>query len=311
MERDAHAAIERTEIDLDVRCAACGYNLRSRDVSGRCPECGTLAGVTLLDRVRHSDVTFGSSRPDPHVLRQAIEGIHVLAVAFALMIAIAAAPESWLSIRSWKLLFLYWVQCACWVLACWGFWKLGAAPQARLESFRTERALRAVLPISTLMLVSWPVQSVLVREVSTLRRSSWAEFLLYNGLIVVLLTIGPAFMFRLRQLASGLGARGVAACASVLACACATSVFWRPFGDYARDAYIFRVPIPLLGSFQLWRRAIDVIREWSWVPSQTRTDSWVPLCVWLCGALTLGMFWRRARRALREANTPRRSAPPR
>src|SRR5262249_59076791 len=37
-------------VDTDLACVACGYNLRTQPVSGRCPECATAAHVSLRAR---------------------------------------------------------------------------------------------------------------------------------------------------------------------------------------------------------------------------------------------------------------------
>jgi hypothetical protein len=47
---------EHGRLNIDVPYTRCGYNLRSADPDGRCPECGLSVGrSTLGDRLRFRD----------------------------------------------------------------------------------------------------------------------------------------------------------------------------------------------------------------------------------------------------------------
>lgn len=51
---DVVGAVE--SIIKDAACRRCGYNLRGTSVEGRCPECGTAAGVSVQgDYLRYAD----------------------------------------------------------------------------------------------------------------------------------------------------------------------------------------------------------------------------------------------------------------
>jgi hypothetical protein len=47
-------AVTLPRLDVDLACRSCGYDLRGVAVDGRCPECGTPALASVLDRADHA-----------------------------------------------------------------------------------------------------------------------------------------------------------------------------------------------------------------------------------------------------------------
>ena len=46
------------QLDEDIACRKCGYNLRGSNKDGACPECGTAVGRSTHDLLRFSDPTW-------------------------------------------------------------------------------------------------------------------------------------------------------------------------------------------------------------------------------------------------------------
>jgi hypothetical protein len=104
------AAAAGAVVSDDLACAGCGYNLRTLESDGRCPECGlaVIQSITVMDR---DAVRYGISllHEGPAWLRWA--GIGFLAyVAAAVGIAVDLAlidfPIAWSNVTSFILLLL-------------------------------------------------------------------------------------------------------------------------------------------------------------------------------------------------------------
>jgi hypothetical protein len=56
---DSMQPVVTGNVDADIPCRKCGYNLRGLAVDGRCPECATPVGVSINgELLRYSDPTF-------------------------------------------------------------------------------------------------------------------------------------------------------------------------------------------------------------------------------------------------------------
>ena len=50
------------QVDVDVPCIECGYNLRTAPIDGTCPECGCSVGPSLEFRAWHNPATPEQNR---------------------------------------------------------------------------------------------------------------------------------------------------------------------------------------------------------------------------------------------------------
>jgi hypothetical protein len=126
----------------------CGYNLRGLAATGRCPECGLLAGLSVA---RHR-ARRNPAPPDPRWARQVVEGAAFSLMAFALIVVLCAAPYEWTVTPYSRLpvlktpgrILLLSICSAAWVSAWFGAWNLtrrppaGELPRSRLR-FRLAR----------------------------------------------------------------------------------------------------------------------------------------------------------------------------
>ncbi len=72
-----------TAIEEDIPCRQCSYNLRGIDCTGRCPECGAPAELSIHgDLLRHSD---------PAWLRKLARGVRIMLLAMALILVVTVA----------------------------------------------------------------------------------------------------------------------------------------------------------------------------------------------------------------------------
>jgi len=126
-------ATREIQLDFDVPCWACAYNLRGLSAAGKCPECGLEIDASL-----HAYETrrLALSPPEPRAARAAVEGAVLSLIAFALMWVPAAAPVSWYFMpyryapasESPGRLILLSVACAAWVLGWYAAWKMCRPP---------------------------------------------------------------------------------------------------------------------------------------------------------------------------------------
>ena len=143
---NAPAGPSASVLAADVPCDRCGYNLRSLEEAGRCPECGLAVAVSMAsERLRQAR----AGSPDPAWARQVREGAWLSVAAFVLLPSSAIAPEAWhdlphrnapLSATPGRIIFLS-LACVAWVLAWASAWRLTA--EERLSGFHTRRGLVA------------------------------------------------------------------------------------------------------------------------------------------------------------------------
>src|SRR5438309_891509 len=69
------AELKTNMIEADLPCAVCGYNLRTLDPAGRCPECGHAVFSSIAkERFRQSRLGRPINQSDPGWLKSLIEG---------------------------------------------------------------------------------------------------------------------------------------------------------------------------------------------------------------------------------------------
>ena len=145
---NAPAGPTTSTVAADVACDRCGYNLRSLEESGRCPECGLDLAVSMAsERLRRAR----GGAPDLVWARQVREGTWLAVAAFVLVLFSALAPEAWhrlpyrnapLSETPGRIIFLS-LACAAWVLAWASTWKLTA--EEKFSGFHTGRGVVAAV----------------------------------------------------------------------------------------------------------------------------------------------------------------------
>src|SRR5512143_3355421 len=74
---DARLVDADQRVCVDVPCDACGYNLRTLQATGTCPECG----AAVLDSIRSDDLRYAPA----NWVRRLGWGATLLAVAFGLL----------------------------------------------------------------------------------------------------------------------------------------------------------------------------------------------------------------------------------
>jgi len=128
----------------DIHCRACGYNLRSLDPNGICPECGTAVGRSVHgDLLRFCDPTWVGRLASG--MNWIVAGIvcHVLTAVLAASVAgfIAATTGSMPEPQSGWVAFLYMPAALVNLIGCW---RVTTPEPRRLEQESTLSARRLV-----------------------------------------------------------------------------------------------------------------------------------------------------------------------
>jgi hypothetical protein len=131
------------QLDADVPCLRCGYNLRGLTADGQCPECGHLVHVSVLAWEEDRRGRPGLDASDPRWIRELSEGATLSLFVFALMLVLAFGPwwmYEWRSIqRRWTL----GIACTMWVLSWVAAWKLTTRERPRpMTAQRAQWTLR-------------------------------------------------------------------------------------------------------------------------------------------------------------------------
>src|SRR4051812_6750983 len=79
-------------VDADIPCRQCGYNLRTLQPNGTCPECG----LPVLPSLRWQHLAYG----DPRLITRMALGAYVIAIT-PLLFMVAAAAFGWPPLMAW------------------------------------------------------------------------------------------------------------------------------------------------------------------------------------------------------------------
>ena len=130
---------DKGQIDVDLSCRACGYNLRGRRPDERCPECATIVGRSIHgDRLAYSDPAWVQRLPKgiTLILIGIVFGM-VLGIVMGFGIAFAATlyPQAW----SWMLAGILGVSVASGVTTYVGLWFVTTPDPGAPDASSTEK----------------------------------------------------------------------------------------------------------------------------------------------------------------------------